>query len=74
MTLSQNSANTSSLKISELETLETANLNDHKHGDRVLCPCCGFPATLDTLAETIEFEDSCWQYEGDWFCVLMTSK
>ena len=57
-----------------IETLELADLSKHKHGDRVLCPCCRFPATLDTEGFDINFEDSCWVSNGKWGCVLMTMK
>jgi hypothetical protein len=57
-----------------IESLETADLSKHKHGDRVLCPCCGYPATLDSEGNELNFEDSCWLFEGEWFCVLMTMK
>lgn len=47
-----------------------------KHGDKVICPCCGFPGTLDLEGNAINFEDSVWfdVTDSEWRCVLMLCK
>ena len=64
-----------SIKDKDNNQFVSADSSKHKHGDKVLCPFCGLPGTLDEKMgfpdDKPSFEDSIWDddFFFAWRCI-----